>query len=142
MPLIAITRLRVRAWWYLPGFFVQTLRAAAQARRAEGSLAVAVLREAHRTFWTCTVWTDEQAMRAFLAADPHRQAMRKLAEWCDEASVAHWLQAAPEPPSWEEAYQRMQRDGRASRVDHPSEAQRAYRIPAPRLRRRGMLRFK
>lgn len=142
MPLIAITRLRVRAWWYLPGFFVQTLRAAAQARRAEGSVAVAVLREAHRTFWTCTVWIDEQAMRVFLLADPHRQAMRKLGKWCDEASVAHWHQAAPEPPTWEEAHQRMQRDGRASKVDHPSEAQRAYRIPVPQVRPKGVLRFK
>src|SRR5438034_1147587 len=40
MPIVSITRLRVRSWSYLPTFFVQTLRIALQAARADGSLAV------------------------------------------------------------------------------------------------------
>jgi hypothetical protein len=142
MPFIAITRLRVRSWRYLPPFFVQTLRAAIQARKAEGNLAVSVLHEARRTFWTRTSWTNEQAMRAYMSSEPHRGVMRSLAEWCDEASVAHWTQEASEPPSWEEAHQHMQRDGRASRVNHPTEAHRAYQIPQPQVRRTGVLRFR
>jgi len=142
MPLIAITRLRVRSWRFLPGFFFQTLRTAIQAKGAEGNLAVSVLREARRTFWTRTVWTDEQAMRAYMSSDPHRGVMRSLAEWCNEAAVAHWTQDSPEPPSWEEAHERMQRDGRASRVNHPTEAHRAYQIPQPHVRRTGVLRFR
>ena len=142
MPFIAITRLRVRSWRYLPSFFVQTFRAAIQARAADGSLAVWVLREAHRTFWTRTVWINEQAMRAYMSSGVHRQVMRSLPEWCDEASVAQWTQDSPEPPSWEDAYQRMQRDGRPSRVNHPTKAHRAYQIPPPQVRRTSVLRFK
>ena len=134
MPLIAITRLRVRAWHFLPAFILQSIRAAFQAHRAGGNESVAVLREAHRTFWTRSVWSDEHAMRAYMSADPHRQAMRSLAEWCDEASVVHWTQASAAVPTWEEAYERMQRDGRASRVNNPTEAHRAFRIPSIRSR--------
>lgn len=82
VPLIAITRLRVRSWHFLPAFFFQTIRAAAQAKRAQGNVAASVLRDAHRTFWTRTVWADEQAMRSYMSADSHRRVMRSLAEWC------------------------------------------------------------
>jgi hypothetical protein len=36
--------------------------------------------------------------------------MSRLAEWCDEAAVERWTQDMPEPPSWEDAQQRMQRE--------------------------------
>jgi len=72
-------------------------------------------------------------MRAFLMAEPHRSAMGKLAEWCDEASVAHWTQATADLPDWVEAHHRMATQGRRSRVKYPSEAHQDFRIPAPRL---------
>src|SRR5664279_5093126 len=134
VPLVAITRLRVRSWRFLPAFFLQTIRAAAQAKRTQGNVAVSVLRDAHRTFWTRTVWVDELAMRSYMSADPHRGAMRSLAEWCDEASVVHWIQTSAKPPTWEESCGRMQRDGRASRVNNPTEAHRAYQIAPIRSR--------
>jgi hypothetical protein len=42
----------------------------------------------------------------------HRRVMARLAEWCDEAALMHWVQDAGEPPSWPEAYRRLQREGR------------------------------
>jgi heme-degrading monooxygenase HmoA len=142
MPFVSITRLRVRSWKYLPFFFVAAFRSALQARRAKGNLAVSILREAHNTFWTRSLWTDEAAMRSFMMSGAHRTIMPHLLEWCDEASVAHWTQDSAQKPTWEEVYQRMQREGRASRVKHPSEAHRRFEIPAPEVRRTGELRFK
>jgi hypothetical protein len=133
MPLVAITRLRVRSWRYLPGFLWRTLLSARQARAAPGNLDVALLRDANRTFWTRTVWTDQPAMRAFMVAGAHRTTMPRLLEWCDEASLVDWQQESAEPPSWPEAHRRLLQDGRRSRVNHPSEAQRRYDIPAPRV---------
>ncbi len=40
MPLVSVTRLRIRSPWYLPAFFFYTLRAAWQARAASGNMAV------------------------------------------------------------------------------------------------------
>jgi hypothetical protein len=132
MPFVSITRLRVRSWRYLPGFLIQSFRAARQARRAAGSLAVSVLRDADRAFWTRTVWRDEAAMRAFMRSGVHRRIKARLPAWCDEAALAHWVQGASEPPSWSEAYRLLQQGGRRARVNHPSEAQRRFEIREPR----------
>ena len=142
MPLVSITRLRVRSWRYLPAFAVATFRSAFQARRAKDNLAVTILREAHNTFWTRSLWTDEAAMKSFMVSGVHRTVMPKLLEWCDEASVARWLQDSAQEPTWEEVHQRMQHDGRASKVNHPSEAHHRFDLPTLQVRRSRELRFK
>jgi hypothetical protein len=40
MPFVSITRLRVRSWRYLPGFLIQALRTARQAKDASTVLTV------------------------------------------------------------------------------------------------------
>ena len=131
MPVISVTRLRVRSWLFIPAFLFTTFRIGRQAREAEGNLAAKVFRDARNAFWTCTSWDSEASMKAFMLAEPHGPAMRKLLEWCDEAALVHWTQDNDELPSWEEAHRRMLREGRPSKVNHPSEAQKAHRIDAP-----------
>ena len=143
MAFVSITRLRVRSWRYLPGFYFLSFLTALQAKSATGNLTVLLLNEGRNTFWTCTVWNDEAAMRAFMTAGSHRRAMPKLPEWCDEGSVVHWVQDGThnaQAPSWVEAHQRMQNEGRRLKVNHPSENHLACIIPAPRVS--GALRFK
>ncbi len=130
---ISVTRLRVRSFWFLPGFISYALRSSNQARSAPGNLDVALLRDAKNTYWTCTAWHDEAAMRAFIMAMPHRRAMGKLADWCNEASVVHWTQDTADLPDWREAHRRMATEGRRSKVKHPSEAHQDFRIPPPRF---------
>ncbi len=131
MPVVSITRLRVRAWRFLPSFFVAALRSARQAARSEGNLETKLLRDANRVFWTATVWRDEPSMKAFMQAAPHGAAMRRLLEWCDEAALVRWTQDDAAVPPWPEAHARMQRDGRRSKVHHPSAAHDAFVIAAP-----------
>ena len=133
MPLISVTRLRVRSFRYLPGFLFYAFVSARQARRAPGNLGVGLLREANNTFWTRTAWRDERAMRAFTMATPHRRAMPKLLQWCDEASVLHWMQEGATLPDWHDAHRRMVADGRPSKVNHPSPAHQARTIVAPKV---------
>jgi heme-degrading monooxygenase HmoA len=136
MPFVSITRLRVRSWQYLPAFFLAVFRSALQARYTKGNLGVSVMREArNNTFWTRSLWIDETAMKAFMVSGAHRSIMRHLLEWCDEASVAHWTEDSAQQPTWEEVHRRMLRDGRPSRVNHPSEAHRRFDISAPNARR-------
>ena len=132
MPFVSITRLRVRSWHYLPQFLIQSIRAARQAGRAAGKITVSVLRDADRAFWTRTVWSDEAAMRSFMQSGVHRRIMARLPEWCNEAALVHWVQDDKEPPSWVEAHRRLELEGRRSRVNHPTAAQRRFEIREPR----------
>jgi hypothetical protein len=142
MPVVSITRLRVRSWSYLPAFFLRTLRIARQATRAEGNLAIRLLWDRRNTFWTATSWSSEGAMKAFMLAKPHGPTMRHLLDWCDEAALVHWTQPSAALPSWEEAYTRIQQEGRPSKVNYPSTAHMAHAFPAPTARRTAELRFK
>jgi hypothetical protein len=72
-------------------------------------------------------------MKAFRGSGAHAQAMPKLAEWCDEASYAHWVAVDGSIPDWPEAYQRLVSEGKLSRVSHPSPDHKARRFPNPRL---------
>lgn len=115
----------------MPAFIVSAVRSRNQALAAPGSIAVQVKRGPRNAFWTCTAWDSEASMRTFMVAQPHGPAMRKLMEWCDEASIVHWIQDIPELPPWPEAHRRMQQEGRPSKVNHPSPDHLAYQIAPP-----------
>ena len=132
MPVVSVTRLRVRSLLFLPAFVLASTRIAKQARDAEGNLAVKLLRDRRNAFWTCTCWDSQASMKAFMLEAPHGETMRKLLNWCDEAALAHWDQESAEPPSWEEAHRNLLRRGRTSKVNHPSAAQKAFRIDPPK----------
>lgn len=133
MPLIAVTRLRLRSLRYLPLFGWLAFRAQGQARRSPGHLGSRVLNDVQRTYWTMSAWENEHAMRAFTASGPHRRAMPWLRRICDEASVVHWLQDTADLPDWNAAHRRMAADGRRSLVDHPSADHLAGAIARPVL---------
>jgi hypothetical protein len=79
-------------------------------------------------FWTLTAWQDEAAMSAYRITPPHRHAMPKLLEWCDEAALVHWNQESAELPDWKTAERRLAESGRLSKVNHPSIDQQAGRL--------------
>ena len=97
---------------------------------------------AQNTFWTTTIWTTDVAMKDFMLSGVHRRVMRKLPLWCDEAAVVHWTQESTEAPTWAEAHARLRREGRPSKVNHPSPAHTAYEFPEPRVPATAELRFK
>lgn len=132
MAFVSITRLRLRSIRFLPAFILWANRSQKQARRSEGNLAIEILRDARWTFWTKSAWKDEDSMRAFMLDEPHRSAMAKLSDWCDEASVAHWTQEADQLPDWKEAHRRMVAEGRRSRVRRASEAHERFEIAPPK----------
>jgi hypothetical protein len=79
-----------------------------------------------------TMWEGDSAMEAFRVHGAHRDAMPKLLDWCDEAAVAHWTQDSRDLPSWQEAHERIIKEGRPSKVRHPSPAHLAHKFPPPR----------
>ncbi|MGB9067978.1 MAG: antibiotic biosynthesis monooxygenase [Candidatus Acidiferrales bacterium] len=129
---MSVTRLRVRALRFMPEFIVYVLRSLRQVRRSSGFLGGALMRDDGKAFWTVTVWTDAKAMEDYRIAGIHRAAMPKLLNWCDEASVVHWTPDSADVPSWPQACGRMVAEGRASKVNNPSPAHLAFRIPGPK----------
>ena len=131
MSLISVTRLRLRSWLYFPPFVLNSMRSAKQAAAAQGNLAVRLLRDREKAFWTMTAWSGEAEMKAFMSAGAHGAVMRKLLDWCDEAALTHWMQEGASLPTWEEGHRRLQQEGRRSKLHHPSAAHTAFVIPAP-----------
>jgi hypothetical protein len=123
MALVSVTRLRLRSFRFLPQFLWYSFLSIRQAKSSPGNLTTSTRVNGLSVFWTLTVWRDEQSMKAFRNSGPHKQVMPSLAEWANEASVLHWHQETDSMPSWEEAYRRMETEGRITRVKYPSPAQ-------------------
>ena len=132
---VSVTRLRLRSVRFLPVFAVDAVRSNAQVRRAPGFRGGSLLPDRRWTFWTLTTWDGADAMRAYMTTGPHRAAMPKLMNWCDEASVVHWTEDAAEPPAWAEAARRMRAEGRPSKLRRPSAAHAGLAFAEPRLSR-------
>lgn len=133
MIFVSVTRLRIRAIWFMPRFALHAINSQLQCKRAPGFLGGSLLPDRKLTFWTMTLWRDQAAMRAYMVGGSHLKAMPKLLEWCDEASVVHWTQDDPALPSWEEADQRMRTRGRPSKVRHPSAFHASSSFAVPRM---------
>lgn len=136
MPIVSVTRLHLRTRWLLPLFLVHTFRSSRQARRAEGLITGWLGNDPDWGFWTSTVWTTAEAMLAYRNSSAHLTAMPKLLRWCDEGSFVHWAQEDARVPDAATAYERLSRDGRASKVDAPSARHQAGitvgdRLPKP-----------
>lgn len=133
MPLISVTRLRLRSYRYLLPFSFYSALSTWQAKRAPGNLGVSLLIDVNKTFWTRTVWQDEMCLHNFVRAGFHRRVMPKLLDWADEASTVHWEQETPKLPDWYEAHQRMVREGFRGKLKYPSPAHIAYEIAEPKI---------
>ena len=99
-----------------------------QAKRTPGNLGVRVRKTKGLAFWTLAIWRDNQAIRTFVPASPHKEAMQKLPHWCDEAAFVDWEQDTADWPSWETATEKLAAMGRLVEVLHPSERHKAGRI--------------
>jgi heme-degrading monooxygenase HmoA len=132
--LVSVTRLRGRRTWHLAAFLWHTFSTNRQVRRAAGFLGGRLLIDAHRTFWTLTAWEDERAMKSFRGSGAHAKVMPSLFRWCDEAAYSHWTATDDQLAEWPEASGRLVKDGRLSRVEHPSPDHNARRFAPPRLK--------
>jgi heme-degrading monooxygenase HmoA len=134
---VSVTRLRLRSVRFLPRFIIDAAQAARQTGRSSGFLRGRVLPDRGMTFWTITLWQDEQAMRNYRSSGRHGLIMRRLAGWCSEAAVVHWTSSDAELPDWTEAHRRLSSEGRLSKVDHPSpeHIERRFREPRTSLSR-------
>ena len=92
---ISITGLKLNGPLSAPRFWWHALRSMAQAQRAAGNIS-ANARIIDGIHHTVTVWTDKAAMRAYLVAGAHRQAMKAFRGIATGAVLGFEAEAAPE----------------------------------------------
>src|SRR6266702_2925025 len=100
MPVMSVTRLRLKDPGFFDEFFASAVAAVEQAKNSDGNLGAEVLADANNTYWTVTGWQERGAMNTFVGSEPHRGTMRRLDEWCDEATFIDWEQASMALPEW------------------------------------------
>ena len=120
MPVVSVTRLRLRSLRHLPGFLWYTYQSRRQLSRSAGFLGGVVANAPGRTFWTTTAWTDDASMKRFRDASWHKKAMPRLLDYCNEASLAHWTQDSADLPIAVAMLERLKTSGRVSKVRHPT----------------------
>jgi hypothetical protein len=81
----------------------------ARARTAPGSIS-ADARTINGVHHTLSVWTDKDAMRAYLTAGPHLEAMRLFPSIATGKVVGYLAKQAPD---WSEVHEIWQERGRA-----------------------------
>ncbi len=97
---VSITGLRVQRVWHIPTFWLHAMKAMVQARKAPGNIS-AYARTINGVHHTLSVWTDKDAMRAYLIAGPHLEAMRLFPSIATGKVVGY---LAPKAPEWSEVH--------------------------------------
>jgi len=131
MPVVVITRLRLKDPALFDEFFASAVAAVEQAQSSSGNLGADVLADANNTYWTRTAWQERRAMHDFVGAEPHRGIMRRLDDWCDEATFIDWEQDSAEIPDWQAGYARLIADGQVATLTEPSSAHQTRAFAAP-----------
>jgi hypothetical protein len=131
MPVIVVTRLRLKDPGLLDEFFTDAVAAIEQASKAEGNLGADALGDANNAWWTVSAWQGRQPMLAFVGNEPHRSIMTRLDHYCDEATFVGWEQASPDLPDWQTSWRHLTADGTAAKLTQPSDANETRAFPRP-----------
>ena len=132
MPLVSITRLRVRSWRFLPMFFFYALRSTRQASRSDGNLATRLLRDRRHTFWTATLWTSDVEMKQFMLAGVHGRAMRNCFTGATKRRSFTGLRKTP-PPLVARSPRPPTNRRKTLQSESPSPTHIAHRFPDPHV---------
>jgi quinol monooxygenase YgiN len=87
------------------GFLRDTRAIRRQLASADGLVGYSLYADlVHRTFWTFSVWGDQQHLDNFAASEPHRQIIARLRPLMDPTRKDTNMTGSPEPPpldKWE-----------------------------------------
>ena len=133
MPVIVVTRLRLKDPALFDEFFASAIAVTEQAQSSAGNLGADVLAEANNTYWTRTAWQERVLMNAFVGAEPHRRTMSRISDWCDEATFVDWEQAGADLPDWQDGYRRLVASGQGATLTQATDAHHSRQFPAPVL---------
>ena len=131
MPVIVVTRLRLKDPALLDEFFTDAVAAIEQAQKSDGNLGADALADAGNAWWSVSAWTGRDPMQAFVGKQPHQAIQGRLDHYCDEATFVDWDQDSPDLPDWQTSWRHLVADGKVAQLTHPSEANQTRAFPPP-----------
>jgi heme-degrading monooxygenase HmoA len=131
MPIIVVTRLRLRDPALLDEFFAAAVAVMEQAQKSDGNLGADALADANNAWWSVSAWQERSPMQAFVDSEPHLSTTARLDHFCDEATFVDWEQTSPDLPGWQTSYRHLIADGKVAELTHPSDAHQTRAFPPP-----------
>ena len=131
MPVIVVTRLRLRDPALLDEFFTDAVAAIEQAMKSEGNLGADALADANNAWWSVSAWQERGLMRAYVDSEPHLSIRARLDHYCDEATFVDWEQPSADLPDWQTSWRHLTADGQAAELTHATAANQSLDFPPP-----------
>jgi quinol monooxygenase YgiN len=119
MPVIVVTRLRLKAPELLDEFFTDAVAAIEQAMKSEGNLGADALADANNAWWSVSAWQERRLMQAYVGSQPHQGISTRLDHYRDEATFVDWEQASPDLPDWQTSWRHLTADGQPAELHAP-----------------------
>jgi hypothetical protein len=106
---VMASRLPLARYRDIPRFLAATLAIRRQLATSDGLVGYALdARLLRRTFWTLSVWRDDDALAAFAGADPHRRDVERIRPLMNSTTFVTWaVQGNQLPVSWSAAKHRI-----------------------------------
>jgi hypothetical protein len=131
MPVIVVTRLRLKDPALLDEFFTDAVAAIEQAMKSNGNLGTDALADANNAWWSVSAWQERGQMQAYVGSEPHLGISARLDHYCDEATFVDWEQDSPALPDWPTCWRPLTADGQAADLTQPSAANQTRDFPPP-----------
>jgi quinol monooxygenase YgiN len=131
MPIVVVTRLRLRDHTLVDEFFAVAVALLEQAKSSPGVLKTDALADENDVWWSLSGWESREAMRSFVETDPHLSAMAQIDHFCDQATFVDWQQEGAELPDWQTSYDRLVADGESATLSNASPGNARRDFPAP-----------
>ncbi|WTX00788.1 DUF3291 domain-containing protein (plasmid) [Streptomycetaceae bacterium NBC_01309] len=107
--LVMASRFEVRSLKDVPRFFLKSLAAWKQVRKAPGAFGASLIaRPFKRTFLTLSAWDSRDSLMAYNSTDPHRGIVTAMRPTMKRSTFVFWHTTADElPVTWKEAERRI-----------------------------------
>jgi quinol monooxygenase YgiN len=131
MPVIVVTRLRLKDAALLDEFFTDAVAAIEQAQKSPGNLGADALADAGNAWWSVSAWANHQQMQSYVDSEPHLTIRARLDHYCDEATFVDWEQTSGELPDWQTGWRHLVADGQAAQLTDATPANQTRDFPRP-----------
>jgi len=94
--------------WRLPWLVLYSTRIRRELRTSSGLIGYSLRAQlAAKQFWTLSVWEDEAALQAFVAAPPHVAVMTAMVPYMGQTRFVRWnVKGSELPLRWDDALRR------------------------------------